>query len=273
MIEILSVVVCYKNASEVKWYASQMNKLFGADRIGISIVVNSANDEDIEILNTIRREVSYPVYIYYPRDNLGYLKGLIYGYDSYMKTVKVMPKYIIMGNTDIEITDKYFIEKILKADYCEDIWCIGPSVYTKYTHNYDNPVAFCRRSKKEIDSLILRFTKLGSLYVWLALIKAKYSKKNRIKKTSQFVYEVHGCFFILSSKCAEHLKDHYFQPLMYSEETFIAEIVYENNKKVYYDSDLEVVHLEHTATGLLGNNKIAKYLAESMKYIRDEFYE
>lgn len=271
MSSIISVVICYNNAQEVYTYAQNIDKLNNSAPISLVVVINSASSEDRTILDSIKEAVSFTVMICEPKGNLGYMKGLIFGYECYKRRTEAIPDYVIMGNTDIEIADCEFFNKLSNTKYKEDYWCIGPSVYTKETHNYDNPISYFRRSVKEIDSLIFRFTRFRGLYVLLSLAKAKLMSSKE-KKSSSEVYEVHGCFFILKGDCAEHLSEHYFEPLMYSEETYIAEIIYENQKKEYYDSNLEVIHLEHTVTGKLNKKKIAYYLAESMKYIKKEFY-
>ena len=64
-----------------------------------------------------------------------------------------------------------------------------------------------------------------------------------------------------------------FGALLYSEESFVAEIARLNNKKVYYDADLEVVNTENVATSKLRMSKKGKAIAESLKYIQNRFYD
>lgn len=269
---IINIVICYNNANEVKEYAKELNKQNNIEDFALIIVINEGTNNDISILNTIEQEIIFKVIIINAKKNLGYMKGMLYGYKIYRKKYGI-PQYIIMGNTDIEIPDMDFLYKLKNTKYEKDIWCIGPSIFTKFTNNYDNPVAFERRSKREINNLMCRFGMpvFNSCYVGLSSIKAFLIKKNKLQ--SQYVYEVHGCFFIIRSECADKMLKRPFKPLMYSEETYVAEIVYGNQKKEYYDSNLEIIHKEHTTTALLGNKKIAKYLYESMRFIRNEFYK
>jgi GT2 family glycosyltransferase len=272
MKNIINVVVCYNNAKEVLNYAKELSKLNESDKLSLIVVINAAKAEDIELLNTLSSEVSFHTLVVNPNENLGYMKGLMYGYEKYKESTNSIPDYAIMGNTDIEYEDTDFLVKLSNKEYSEDTWCIGPSVFTKYTHNYDNPVALERRSVQEIDKLLFRFSVLGGFYVWLARVKESLTKKRLEKLPSQYVYEVHGCMFILRGLFCEKLLEKPFKPLMYSEETYLAEMAYQNGKKVYYDADLEIIHLEHTSTSLVGNKKIAKYLLDSMRFIRNEFY-
>ena len=80
-------------------------------------------------------------------------------------------------------------------------------------------------------------------------VKAKLVHKK--KTESRYVYEVHGSFFILKGEFAEYLKSKQFGAFIYCEEAFLAENVYHNGKKIFYDSEIEIIHLEHSVTGLM----------------------
>lgn len=269
--DVISIVLCYNNAQEVKSYVKQFFLLDNSDKAFVVIVINAANDQDISILRDLQAKYEQ-IMIVDPHQNLGYMNGLIYGYRLFSRKYAEVPAYVIMSNTDIEYNSQDFLTRLLDRTYPADTWCIGPSIYTKYTKNYDNPVADKRRSKKEINSLIIRFSLpvFAPLYVYLAGVKAKLRTEK--KTASREVYEVHGCYFILTGECAETIKNDKFGALMYSEETYIAEQVYQHGKHEYYDAELEIIHIEHTATKLLGAKKISSHLRNSMKYIRDRFY-
>ena len=269
--DIVNIVICYNNAQEVVSYADGFFGLLQSDRAFLVIVINAAKEEDIVVLERVRTS-HQNVAVFDPKRNLGYMNGLLFGYREFSKQYKKIPRYVIMSNTDIEFSDCGFLEKLLSKKYSAEIGCIGPSVFTKYTSNYDNPVADRRRSRSEIDRLIRRFSTpaVNWMYVYLSSVKARY--KRSIKTDSRFVYEVHGCFFILTGEFAETIKSDSYGALMYSEETYISELILQQGKKEYYDADLEVIHAEHTATELLGNAGIADHLSKSMKYIRDRFY-
>lgn len=271
-IEIVSIVICYNNALEVSKYADSLFDMKLSEKVFLVIVINSILESDIPLIEHIGKKHSN-VLIVNPKKNLGYMNGLIYGYRQYSALVQKKPRFVLMSNTDIEFRDDLFFEKLLSNNYLSDIWCIGPSIFTKYTSNYDNPVEEKRRSKKKINSLIRRFSipVFSWLYVYLSLVKPRFIKRK--KTDSRFVYEVHGCFFILTGGFPEILKDEEYGALLYSEEAFIAELVFQNGKKVYYDASLEVVHVEHTTTKLLGIIKEARYLSSSMRYIKDRFYK
>ena len=121
--------------------------------------------------------------------------------------------------------------------------------------------------------MISRFSTpiIRELYVTASFLKPKFIKRKKDTK-SRNVYELHGCFFILTSKYVEFLKDMEYGVLLYSEETYVAENAYRNGFNAYYDSDLEIVHKEHSTTSKLKPTRRAKLMAESMTWIRDTYF-
>lgn len=269
--KFLNVIICYNNSKEVVKYIQSVLTLRAKD-IFFSVVINAGICEDFDRLKDFSECSKYKnVNIFVPRNNLGYLNGLLYGYRQFV-ALHDTPDYVIFSNTDIEIRDANFFDKIEQKKYSSDIGCIGPSIYVREREVYDNPVCDNRRPLSEINKLvkILSIPFIRGLYVNLSDFKTRFTKKK--KTNSRFVYEVHGCFFILSNTFASLLAQKEYGALMYSEEAYVAEKIREFGYKVYYDSDLEVIHLEHSVTKGLKGEKIAKHICDSMKIIRKEFY-
>jgi len=101
-------------------------------------------------------------------------------------------------------------------------------------------------------------------------MKRKFARK--IKEKSQYVYTLHGCFFAIKPEFADMLIHETFDGFLYSEEAFIAEKVRLASKRAFYDSSIEVNHNESSVTGLLGISRKAKYISNSLIYIKNEFY-
>lgn len=269
--DIVSLIICYNNGEEVVNYIDSMKDHAAIESVCFVITVNSWNRADQVLIKDYITRSSIKIIIFEPENNLGYMNGLIQGYNFFRKGNEI-PKYVIMSNTDISIPDHKYYQKLLYKEYENSIGCIGPSIYVKEKHVYDNPTCEQRRNIKEINNIIRKFSIpfFRGFYVYLSTLKGYFIKSK--KTESRFVYEVHGCYFILSGMFAEKIKNLRYGVLMYSEEAYIAELIYENKMKTYYDAELEVIHLEHSTTKFVGNSKIANYIYESMKYIRDEFY-
>ncbi|MFK9094231.1 hypothetical protein [Bacillus salipaludis] len=272
MKQIVNVVINYANEDEVLVYAEHLSKQTIASNITLVIVVNKEGAIGIDGFKNKLDEIALDILVFDPNENLGYMNGLIYGYRQYYKEVQDLPTWVVMSNTDIAYSSYSFFEDFLGTDYTEDTWCIGPSVYSPAKNSYDNPKSTERYSIKELNRRIFIFEhpSVSYFYKRLADLKAKLVKNKR--RDSQFVYSVHGCFFIVRNEFSEVLKSRKYKSLMYSEEAYIAEITRAYGKRCYYDSTIEIIHNENTVTSKLGIRKISKYLADSLKVIRDEFF-
>lgn len=272
MADIVNAVICYDNAEENIQYAKDFFALDGSDTAALIITVNKLDNYEIDKMKDEMRTISKNIYIYNPGKNLGYMNGMMYGYSSYVKE-HTKPHYVIMSNTDISFPDALILEKIRAKKYSDEIWCIGPSVYVPSRETYDNPVSVERISRKHVERLVRIFQTpiIGSMYVYGASIKGKMIKQQELPSTN--VYQVHGCWFIIRSELADEMLLKPFRALLYSEESYVAEMVYHQNKTEYYDRDLRIHHNEHSVTGKLKCKRIAKHSAESMKVILQDFYE
>lgn len=269
---ILNTIIYYDNFDEIEQYCDNIFKMPMTNDLFITITVNKINDNDIKKLDDFAK-LYENIIVYYPPKNLGYMNGMICGYSEYKKIKGNKPDYVIMSNTDIEYPDSEFFCKFIKKEYDDNIWVIGPSIYANKRKSYDNPTSYQRRSVKQIKKII-RFTTfplISGLYVRLSDVKARMHKMP--EPSSSFVYEVHGCFFIVKNEFAEQLEKNKYGMLMYSEESYIAEECFKYKKKAFYDKELKVIHNEHSVTGKIKYTKIAKYISTSLKYILEEYYD
>lgn len=270
--EIINVVICYNNASEVVEYYNEILSLEEGNKVGYIVVINSSSEEEANTLERFAGENDH-VYVFNPGKNLGYMNGLLHGYRGYRELTGSVPRYVIMSNTDIAFNDKSFITKLAGKEYVSNLGTIGPSILVSELNSYDNPVSDERYSLQYLNKLIRIFSTpvIRECYVTASFIKPKMIKRKN-DTVSRNVYELHGCFFILSGDYAEFLKELEFGVLLYSEETFVAENAYRNGYKAYYDADLQIVHKEHSTTSKLKPTRRAKLMAESMTWIRDTYF-
>jgi len=271
----LNTVICYKNEEEVIEYANNLYQQNYSQDIVLVVVINESGIMATNIFESLLNSIGIEILICFPKENIGYLNGMIYGYKMYMETKKSMPEWVIMSNTDIDFKDSSVIERLINSKYSSDIWCVGPAIYSPSKNTYDNPICIERRTIQRINFLIFVFSHswLAAKYFKLSEIKSKIkSKKNKCCQKSQLVYEVHGCFFIIRNEFAKILSNKGYEAFLFSEEAFIAELVRANNKFIFYDEDLEIIHKEHSVTNKLFINKKAAFYADSLKVIKNEFY-
>ena len=58
---------------------------------------------------------------------------------------------------------------------------------------------------------------------------------------------------------------------MYDEEFFIAEVVYKNGQKAFFDTSLGVLHNENQTTGKINQKIKQKWFKQSIDYLK-KFY-
>ncbi len=274
MIKLLNTVICYDNPKEVINYVNILSTLKCANEIAVCIIINKLDNENESKFKQQLNQISIKTFVCKPNKNLGYLNGMLYGYKKFIAQFEISDlKYIIMSNTDIGFPDKSFISKVLSKKYENNIWLIGPAVYVPQKNTYDNPSCIKRRTKKTVKRIIAIFKTpiIKELYIWASDVKSRIRKRKR--GNSQYVYAVHGCFFLVSKDLANAMLEKPFRALLYSEEAYVSEMTYHAGKKAYYDADLLVEHNEHSVTGKLNYSRLAFYIAESMKIILQDFYQ
>lgn len=272
MVMALNAVVCYKNPEEVVEYAKGLSALEKAEVLALSVVVNDDITDPNELQSRLD-ELDLLALVTKPKGNAGYLGGMMEAVNAYETKFGNIPTWIIMSNTDISYPDSDFLTKMLAIEHAEDVWCIGPSIFVPSKGAYDNPVLENRRSRFAVNKTIAVFSLPGlrTVYQMLSNIKTRICKKDESDKG--YVYEVHGCYFIINSELYNVMKRRPYEAFMYSEEAYIAELVYINGKKTLFNPVLRINHNEHSVTGNLQYKVIARHIKESMAYIKREFYD
>lgn len=272
MKKVLIIVINYASENEVVEYAKQISSLENNENIALCVVDNKHSEKSINLEESLKG-FPYEIHYYDAKANLGYMNGALFGLDRFKAEQNYIPDWVVISNTDIFYTDSNFYKDFLSKDYPKDYWCVAPSVVDTQG-NYCNPHYKERIPLAKVNRVIKIFSKpfLMYLYFKLASLKTKLNKSN-IKQPSQTLYSVHGCFFILRKEFFEALGEEKYGVVLYSEESFVAEIILENKKLEFYDSTLEVKHNENLTTSKLGLAKKGKYMSSSMAYIKKRFYK
>lgn len=269
--DVLIVLINYNNNFEIIQYVDQVLAIKNNNPIRVVVVNNKFSETTDNSLKTNLLKYDFVDFIE-ANENLGYMNGFLFGLDYFYNRYHYLPYWTILSNSDILFKQEDFFNILLQKEYDKDVWCIGPSVQDLQNH-YCNPHYKERISLKKINRI--RFFMKNSFLckLYFSLSHKKHSKeKKETKPNSCWVYSVHGCFVILRNDFYFSLNGERYGVLLYSEESFIAEILREKSKKSYYDSDIEVVHTENVATGKLGAAKRGKRIYESLTYIKDRFY-
>ncbi len=269
--KILNLVTLYSNENEVLEYARKLSKQSVSSEIVLVIVMNKKGDMTEDDFCEDLKKINLKIHLYKPGRNLGYLNGLIYGYNQYAIRHQP-PEWIVMSNSDISFSNNDFFIDFYKDKYNANIWLVGPSVYSPENKSYDNPQYKNRHTLKSLEKRIFIFKRPNLAYYYQKIASIKAKLKKRKKEESQYSYSLHGCFFFINKNFMEILKDKKYGPLMYSEEAYLAELIRLNNKKCYYNSKIELIHTGSTVTGKLEIHMKSKYFQESLEYIKQKFY-
>lgn len=272
MDKILNTIICYNNDTEILEYVKKLEELEYSDLLVVSIVINDDKTDKLELEEKLNH-LSIQCIVTKSDKNLGYMNGMVEGVRQYLTKFSDSIKWIIMSNTDITYSSKEFINKLISKNYGKDVWCIGPSVFVPHKKAFDNPVLIERRSLFHVNKTIFIFSLpvVRVLYQWASCVKTRLIRTK--ESESGYVYEVHGCYFIINMELYGKILERPYKSFMYSEEAYIAETVYHNNKKIFFDADLRVEHNEHSVTSGLKLKKIANLIVSSMKDIKEEFYQ
>lgn len=269
---ILNVVVCYYNEDEVLKYAGELSKQKEKKDITLVIVINGINEKAYSLWNNNLRAINLNILTCFSKENLGYLNGLIFGLKYYKSLNMKLPEWTIFSNTDILFQSDIELTLFTRKNYDPNIWVLGPSIYSPQKGSYDNPKRTERYSKSRLIKIkkIYEMPIVAYFYMILSFYKSKFLINN--KKDSNYVYSVHGCFFFIKGEFANILCKKEYGGFLYSEEAFIAEEVRNGGKKIFYDSEINIIHNEHSTTNKLNYKKKSAYFAQSLSVILEEYF-
>jgi len=269
---ILFLLINYFNDKEVVEFIT--TQLTRQQNIPYDIIVinnGSSNPNALTNFNLGNNSIQ----VITPTENLGYLNGAKFGFDFYCRANPI-PDFTILCNTDIIFEDELFLEKLIHEQKNKNVEVIGPSIISTLTHHHQNPMYKERLHIKKIKQLVFVCSHYPIYVIYqLGAYLKRFTKKlsnNNEKQKSGFVYTVHGSFLIFTKYFFEKGNTLNFPSFLYAEELFIAEQCLKNNSKIYYNSDLKIVHKEHSTSGFIKNRKHVKWLKQSLNYIYHNYY-
>lgn len=261
-------VVCYNNEVEVVTFAKAVAMQSLKDNIFLIVTCNSVKDYDY--LEGELNRIDLRTFLHKPGKNLGYLNGCLYGVS---KTILPKTYWLTVCNTDLTFESESFFEDITRGVE-KDTWCIGPNIVLKTTEKKQNPFFKLRPSYKamQMRRFVYSYFLTYKLYCKLSEIKEKTVETSR-ECNSQYVYSVHGSCFILKSDIVSLLTKEAKNIFMYGEELLVAEIIRENEKKVYFNSCTTVIHDENQVTRKITTKTKQEWFVKSTNYLCRRFFE
>lgn len=267
--KILNIIVFYNNLDEVVSYIKKSINASGKNILDFAIVINRDDQNEALKINNLINDDNNKIILYNFNENVGYLNALLKVITVYDTT-----KYskIILSNTDISFITNNFFGYLLNKTYPNEVGCIAPSVYSRNSNSYSNPHYKKRIPKQKLLKLIKIYHNSIFAYYYIKLSKYKSSLLKRKEEKSQYVYSPHGCYMIFTQQFIKKIKGNYYGVLMYSEESYIGEMLMRFNQLCYYDSNIKVEHIENTTTNKIHFRQKSRYISQSLEYILKEFY-
>lgn len=271
--KVIISIVSYNNVSEVDSFFSVIEKQ-KCNEIIVLVTCNSA--ADYRKIRSIRFKYSLTINVYSASNNLGYLKGCLYGINQFLEDNNqdgcYNDSWFMISNTDISINQDNFFRQIISGKYEKAIACIAPRI-TLIDGKEQNPFLKNRPSSQKV-------------YVWWKLqgnpvLYYAYSVLSNIKNnirpnnnlsSSSYIYAPHGsCFLIRNVPLIKKLwsNDRIF---MYGEEIFIAEEIRKNNLKVKFDSNLQIIHKENSTTSKAHLTQKSKWYNASFNFLYNNYF-
>ena len=275
--QILFILVNYFNEEDtISFVRNQVMKQ--SFRNFVVVIVDNGSKE-LNSLSNLAGAYSN-VYLFASPKNLGYLGGAHYGLEMYMKSNPGLPDGIILSNSDLEFGDVTLIEK-LHTKYLvtpTDIAIVGTSIYSPETGVNQNPFA-----KKRISRMKLLFLKaifsnhfVYTMYELISFVKRKVSARSDASDSTGIVdpvYAVHGSFFLLTKEFFGKGGTLHYPSFLFGEEIFLAEQTMLMNLKVCFDSNLKVIHHEHSTTAVVKSRVLVKYMHDSVSYLIATYFQ
>lgn len=229
--------------------------------------------------NALAKEEGFEVVI--PPENLGYFGGAAYGFDHYMRSAP-LPDWVIVSNPDILLKDTGFFQKLQHLHADSTCAMVAPAIMSSLTGDNQNPFMKQRPGKS-----ITQFRKFLATHVLVfnayeLLSHAKRGVRGLLKRSKRLlsstpgetrsIYAPHGSFIIFSNAYFASGGTLEYEPFLYGEENYVAELARLMKRSVVYDPRLEVTHEEHATTGLLKSRAMVRIILEARTYLFNQFY-
>ena len=199
----------------------------------IAISITINKAKNIECIKQCIEESSIKCFMFLAPQNLGYLNGCLFGIRSLQDSLSY--KWAVICNTDIVMCQKDFFEGLNNSVIDDNVWGVAPSIQLP-DGEFQNP------------------------YI--------------IKRPSEVSFLLHKCIFsnlilyLLDIVCGESN-----DIFLYCEEEYLAAVICENSKTVYFDASMQVIHNEHQTLGKIDYRKKQKWYIQSMDFINSRAYK
>lgn len=253
----------------------------------IVIIDNGSKNDSLQKIRAEYKDVS-GIHIIENKINMGFAKGNNSGF-LYAKE-SIRPNFMCLINSDIVMTDKNFINKLVNGYAKNKFDVAGPNVALP-NGTCLNPMRSTLIDVKSANEAIHNLTfrlRLCNLHIELFYaiflrIKAKLGNNQNTPNNSGYSRQldlnlgeqIHGCFIIFAKSYIDRFDGLYNKTFLYGEEALLRMRCLRTNMSMWYLSDLFALHNESQTEKFIGGNiaerhrRRHKNMLNSIKIIRN----
>ncbi len=216
-----------------------------------------------------------------PPENLGYFGGAAFGFDHFTKSAP-MPDWVIVSNPDILLHDTGFFQKLHTLHQQTSCAMVAPGIMSSLTGDNQNPYMKQRPGKsitsfrRHIASNVLVFNAYERLSHAKRGVRGLFKRSKRMLASTPGdvaqIYAPHGSFIVFNKAYFAAGGTLKYEPFLYGEENYVAELAMQMDLPVLYDPRLQVTHEEHATTGLLKSGTMVGIIHDARTYLYEQFY-
>ena len=198
-------------------------------------------------------------------ENRGYLGGALPIYNAKAQDYD----YVSISNVDLALAPDFF-EQLLNVDE-KGIGWLAPDIYTDKINRHENPCMLSRPTQRNfrIWNIIYSSTWIYRLYHALYILKSHKTKKY----PSCEIYAGHGSFMLFTKAFVQAYPEIHFPGFMYGEEIYLAELVRRAGLIVRYEPVLQIDNIGNINTGTMKQSLKSRWSKESLRAIKQQFFE
>lgn len=257
---ICYVILHYQSIEDTRKCIRSIRK-YTTDSYKIIVVDNASPNGTGEILKE-EYQNDTDISVCLSEVNAGFARGNNLGY---VEAKKYSPDYIVVLNSDIELTQKDFCEKLVKADIEYSFDVLGPDIFSARAGYHQNPQ---RLENYSISELLKSEKKLKLKNQFRCLLYLKYKILHRT--INQKIHEndytkpmtgivLHGAFYVFSRNFIESHDDCFYPGTFMYYESYILHYLgmREHNILLYYP-EIKVIHHEDASTNATYSDQYKK---------------
>jgi GT2 family glycosyltransferase len=281
------VVLCvnYHNERDTQTYVEDLLRQEFSGLLSVFIIDNNEGSTPSPLLSGLAH-ADPRVTIFHPGRNMGYFGAAAWALQRYLMKAK-LPDWVIVSNSDILFPTRDFFSRLFSFYQSGCCAVVAPAIRSSLSGKDQNPHMRRRPSRRRMRryTWVFRYYPLFIAYQLLALCRAQLGRSRvRIASTlsdrggepgiePRMIYAPHGAFILFHKSYFEAGGTLQHGTFLFDEEIFVAETVKALGLRVVYDPRLEVIHREHSTTGIFRSRMLARRQWEAAVYCVDTFFD